>query len=165
MSSSSESSRITGVVKWFNNKNGYGFITVCDEDPDVKDKEVFVHYSSIRVTNDEDRYRYLVAGEYVEFYLTKASKDNHEIQAMDVTGIKGGPIMCERQPQGRYTNSRRGGEGPIAIAPPRVGAGEDVSTGPTNAGFQEVHRKRAPARQPRDASSSTRKPSQKKTSV
>jgi cold shock CspA family protein len=83
---------LTGTVKWFNNKAGFGFITVC-EPGDYKDKDIFVHYSSIRVSNSQ--YKYLVQGEYVDFTLVKANSDTHEFQAMNVSGVKGGPIMCE----------------------------------------------------------------------
>jgi CspA family cold shock protein len=83
---------LTGTVKWFNNKAGFGFITVC-EDGEFKDKDIFVHYSSIRVLNSQ--YKYLVQGEYVEFTLVKVTSDTHEFQAMNVSGVKGGPIMCE----------------------------------------------------------------------
>jgi CspA family cold shock protein len=83
--------RLTGTVKWFNNKAGFGFITVCEEG-DYQDKDIFVHYSSIRVSNSQ--YKYLVQGEYVDFTLVKAN-NGHEFQAMNVSGIKGGPIMCE----------------------------------------------------------------------
>jgi cold shock protein len=90
--------RMIGIVKWFNNKHGYGFITICDTENEDIHKEVFVHYTSIRVQTNHDQYRYLVAGEYVEFQLTPANKETHEYQAMDVTGIHGGPMMCERPP-------------------------------------------------------------------
>ena len=84
--------RLTGTVKWFNNKAGFGFITVC-EPGDYNEKDIFVHYTSIRVTNSQ--YKYLVQGEYVDFTLVKANDNGHEFQAMDVSGVKGGPIMCE----------------------------------------------------------------------
>jgi len=83
---------LTGTVKWFNNKAGFGFITVC-EDGEFKDKDIFVHYKSIRVLNSQ--YKYLVQGEYVEFTLVKVNKGTHEFQAMNVSGVKGGSIMCE----------------------------------------------------------------------
>jgi CspA family cold shock protein len=84
--------RLTGTVKWFNNKAGFGFITVCD-DGEFKDKDIFVHYSSIRVTNSQ--YKYLVQGEYIDFTLIEVSSDTHKYQAIDVSGVKNGPIMCE----------------------------------------------------------------------
>lgn len=83
---------LTGTVKWFNNKAGFGFITVCEEG-EYKEKDIFIHYSSIRVSNLQ--YKYLVQGEYVDFTLVKANSDTHEFQAMNVSGVKGGPIMCE----------------------------------------------------------------------
>ena len=91
VSSDAQPNRILGQVKWFNNKAGYGFITVSDGELDKKD--IFIHYSSIRVTNSQ--YKYLVQGEYVEFTLIKSSNSAHEYQATDVAGIKGGSLMCE----------------------------------------------------------------------
>lgn len=90
-SSDAQSTRILGQVKWFNNKAGYGFITVSDGE--LEKKDIFIHYSSIRVTNSQ--YKYLVQGEYVEFTLIKSSNTAHEYQATDVAGIKGGSLMCE----------------------------------------------------------------------
>jgi len=66
-SSDTQTVRLVGQVKWFNNKAGYGFITVSDGEQAGKD--IFIHYSTIRVTNSQ--YKYLVQGEYVEFTLTK----------------------------------------------------------------------------------------------
>ena len=86
------SERLTGMVKWFNNKSGFGFITVLGESP-LSGKDVFVHYSAIRVTNSQ--YKYLVQGEYVDFNLVKSDSDKHEFNAADITGVKGGAIMCE----------------------------------------------------------------------
>ena len=91
MSSETTQGRIVGKVKWFNNKAGYGFITVNDSQ--FTDKDIFVHYSDINVSNSQ--YKYLVQGEYVEFLLEKIDSDKHEFKATGVTGINGGTIMCE----------------------------------------------------------------------
>ena len=84
--------RMSGMVKWFNNKAGFGFITVCAPS-DKKGKDIFVHYSAIRVTDSQ--YKYLVQGEYVDFDLVLSKNGDHEFNAADVCGIGGGPIMCE----------------------------------------------------------------------
>lgn len=95
MSSTQESEttdvRLFGQVKWFNNKAGYGFITVSDGEHAGKD--IFIHFSTIRVTNSQ--YKYLVQGEYVEFSLVKSNNETHQYQATDISGLKGGPLMCE----------------------------------------------------------------------
>jgi CspA family cold shock protein len=83
--------RITGRVKWFNSKAGYGFITACEGE--LADKDIFVHYSSIK--SDASHYKYLTQGEYVDFSLTKPANEKHEFHAVDVSGVKGGPILCE----------------------------------------------------------------------
>lgn len=83
--------RLTGKVKWFNNKSGFGFITVCDGE--YAGKDIFVHFSSIR--GDNSFYKYLVQGEYVDFDLVKSTNDKHEYHAVDITGIKNGEIMCQ----------------------------------------------------------------------
>jgi CspA family cold shock protein len=83
--------RLIGRVKWFNNKAGYGFITVTDGDRSGTD--VFVHHSAIMVENQQ--YKYLVQGEYVEFSDVAATSGPHEYQASGVAGVKGGKLMCE----------------------------------------------------------------------
>lgn len=82
---------LIGRVKWFNNKAGYGFITVTDGSRSGTD--IFVHHSTIQVENQQ--YKYLVQGEYVEFDLIKTASGAHEWQASNVHGIKGGKLMCE----------------------------------------------------------------------
>ena len=88
--------RHTGCVKWFNNKSGYGFITIMDDDDEFKNnnsKDIFTHHSSIKATGD--LYKYLVQGEYVEFDVQKMeNKNQHEHQAINVTGIMNGDLMC-----------------------------------------------------------------------
>ena len=97
-----QTNRILGQVKWFNNKAGYGFITVNDGEHSGKD--IFIHYSTIRTTNSQ--YKYLVQGEYVEFNLVKSTTDNHEFQAVDISGIKGGLLMCETRRVNREVEPR-----------------------------------------------------------
>ncbi len=57
--------RTTGVVKWFNDGKGYGFIT-----PDAAEKDCFVHYSAIQA----DGFRSLKEGDRVEFDLVDGEK-------------------------------------------------------------------------------------------
>ena len=56
------SARLVGRVKWFNNKSGFGFITVCNGEQ--KDNDIFAHYSAI-TSAEQSQYKYLVQGEYV----------------------------------------------------------------------------------------------------
>ena len=109
--------RLTGTVKWFNNRAGFGFITVC-EPGEYENKEIFVHWSSIRVSNSQ--YKYLFQGEYVDFTLVKANNNDHEYQAMNVSGVRGGPIMCEtRRSNGPSTDHPPRFHQPIRNGPPR----------------------------------------------
>lgn len=137
MSTTDETSspRLVGQVKWFNNKAGYGFITVSDGE--YSGKDIFIHYSTIRVTNSQ--YKYLVQGEYVEFVVEKSSSETHEFQASGVTGIKGGKLMCEMRALGRVDPGSAPGSQPVRrynTRPDRVD---------NNDGFKTVTgRKRAP---------------------
>uniref|UniRef100_A0A6C0I9W8 CSD domain-containing protein n=1 Tax=viral metagenome TaxID=1070528 RepID=A0A6C0I9W8_9ZZZZ len=100
--SDSSVDKFTGRVKWFNNKAGYGFITVTDGPKSGSD--IFVHHSSIKV--DSEQYKYLIQGEYIEFALSTVASDKHECQATDVSGIKGGKLMCETRNDIRPTFKR-----------------------------------------------------------
>lgn len=99
-------SRSSGRVKWFNNKQGYGFVTVGQGER--KDEDVFVHHTALRT--GEEQYRYLVQGEYVEFGWTQADSGDHAWQATDVTGMLGGKLMCETRNEARQASAGRGGE-------------------------------------------------------
>lgn len=103
MSDSEETikSGIVGKVKWFNNKAGYGFITVSDE-CEYNGNDIFVHYTAINVTNSQ--YKYLVQGEYVQFDIVKSTSGPHKYKSMTVTGIKGGELMCETRSFSRPNN-------------------------------------------------------------
>ena len=60
----------TGVVKWFNNAKGYGFILA-----DECSTDVFAHYSAIR----REGYRALKAGQTVRFEVEAGPKGMHAI--------------------------------------------------------------------------------------
>ena len=85
------SERFNGRVKWFNNKAGYGFISITDGAQAGTD--VFVHHSAIGVSSEQ--YKYLIQGEYISFTLSPTQNDTHKFQATSVLGINGGKLMCE----------------------------------------------------------------------
>jgi CspA family cold shock protein len=61
---SGKMSKTIGMVKWFNNAKGYGFIEQAGE------VDIFVHYSSI----SGDGYKTLLQGQEVEFEVTNGPK-------------------------------------------------------------------------------------------
>lgn len=65
--------RINGVIKWFNERKGFGFIVRDDGGADV-----FVHYSGIR----GEGFRSLYEGQRVTFDVVQGAKGQ---QAADVT--------------------------------------------------------------------------------
>lgn len=78
-------SRRTGWVKFFSEKRGYGFVTDVQSNEDA-----FVHFSSLQ--RRTPGWRGLYKGEYVSF--TPQVSDG-KMAALDVTGVQGGPLMCE----------------------------------------------------------------------
>jgi len=94
--------KFIGRVKWFNNTAGYGFVTTKDEETNTE-VDIFVHHSSIKV--DKEQYKYLVQGEYIEFNLIKTNDGKHEVQAVNISGINGGKLMCETRNELRIARS------------------------------------------------------------
>lgn len=80
-----------GVCKWFSDRLGYGFITICEGER--KGADVFVHYKSIMPSNNT--HRLLCKGEYVSF---NTNNNKSGLQAADVTGVYGGSLLCDHMP-------------------------------------------------------------------
>ena len=68
---------MTGTVKWFNTKKGFGFILA----PEETTEDIFVHYSAI----NKNGFKTLDEGAKVEFELFRSPKGN---QARNVTEVK-----------------------------------------------------------------------------
>lgn len=83
---------LTGRVKWFNKKSGFGFLTVCNNN-EFASRDIFAHYTSL--VNNYTQYKYLVQGEYVEFDLVSSTNDKHEFIASNIRGMFGGYTMCD----------------------------------------------------------------------
>ena len=77
--------RQLGLVKWFDNKAGWGFILMPDN------TDLFAHHSALCTA--QDQFRYLVEGEYVHFNTVMGS--NGKVTASEVSGPNRGPLMCE----------------------------------------------------------------------
>ena len=68
----------TGSVKWFNSRKGFGFIT-----PDQGDKDIFVHYSAIKV--EEGEFANLNDNDKVTFDVKDGEKglEAHNVKVTD----------------------------------------------------------------------------------
>jgi cold shock CspA family protein len=145
-----------GQVKWFNNKAGYGFITTTSVSNEDTQNDIFVHYSTVVAENAP--YKYLVLGEYVEFQLAKSANTQHEYQAVNVTGIQGGKLMCETRQMNRprTTVENEGGDATVTRGPPppisrrkpelrpRRGVRDETTSEKDTDGFKRVNKKRKP---------------------
>ena len=93
-----------GQVKWFDNKLGYGFVTVLTNAH--KGTDIFVHQTNISPLETE--FRTLMKGEYVSLNVSEDDK----IQALNITGVLGGSLQCDitKPPLKHRGKSHEGGE-------------------------------------------------------
>ncbi|KAI1898840.1 hypothetical protein AGOR_G00076490 [Albula goreensis] len=113
---------VQGTVKWFNVRNGYGFINRNDTKEDV-----FVHQTAIKKNNPRKFLRSVGDGEIVEFDVVEAAKGS---EAANVTGPGGVPVKGSRYAPNKRRFRRR--FFPRAPRPDQGKAGE--GSGPMSEG-------------------------------
>lgn len=85
--------KIIGSVTWFDSKKGYGFVKVLTPNHEKNGSDIFIHFSSIQVNDNE--YKVVYPGEYIEFDLS--GSDNDRLCCTNVTGLYGGDLLTQNE--------------------------------------------------------------------
>lgn len=117
--------KVSGTVKWFNVKCGYGFINRYDTKEDV-----FVHQSAIIKNNPKKAVRSVGDGETVEFDVVIGEKGN---EAANVTGPSGEPVRGSQFAADKRRSYRQWGKKNRRRRQPGAGG----STGGNSSGIQQ----------------------------
>ena len=86
----------SGIVKWFNNAKGYGFIV-----PEIGGEDVFVHYSTI----DGAGFKTLKEGQNVQYEASESPRGVQTTRVFGDSDEAGGDIPLENPENINSTNS------------------------------------------------------------